>query len=166
MRRDGHHRWIRALDHRDEALISRALEIRGETGDVVRAPDGNAAGAALPRHASGRVERAPGEPRSGQAIAVPDLRGGPAGDHRGLTGLRHSVVRQLVEIQREQRETVRRVAEQVTVEQHVGDIARDVGARPPLDQRLGELAQLLGPVPDRSFIARRHGGTSLSKRLG
>ena len=53
----------------------------------------------------------------------------------GLAVLRHRALRELVEVRRGEREAVRRVAEQVAVDEHVGDVARHVVAHAGAHER-------------------------------
>ena len=82
------------------------------------------AGAVGGGHRRGGVERAQRQPRPRQPAAVPRLHGGARVDDLRLAGLRHRALLDLGEVRREQRQAVRRVAEQVAVDQHGGDVAR------------------------------------------
>ncbi len=119
---------IRAFDDHGQALVGRALQIRGEAGDVMRAADDDGAGAALARHRRGALERRAASATGRAGARRPRFPRGAAPDDLRLARFRHRALVDLGEIRREQREAVRRVAEQVGVEQDVGDVARDVGA--------------------------------------
>ncbi len=122
----------------------------------MRTADDDGAGTALARHDRRRGERAQGEPRPGQPVAIPGLRGEPTHQHRRLTGSGHPVVSELVEVRREQRETVRRMTEQVAVEQYAGDVRGDVAREArALQQRAREDAQVLGRVARVRLVAHR-----------
>ena len=63
---------------------------------------------------------------------------------------------ELVEVRREQRETVRRMTEEVAVEQYAGDVRGDVAREArALQQRAREDAQVLGRVPRVRPVAHR-----------
>ena len=125
---DAREQRIGAADHRHAPGGGDAREICREAGDVVRAADGDRAGAAFIGHRAGGVERAQREPGSGQAVAFPQLRRRAAIHHRRRTIFAHRPAFQFGEIGGEQREPVRRVAHEIAGDQNFGDVASDVGS--------------------------------------
>ena len=154
--RDGR---VGALDDGDQTDVGGALEIRRETGDVMRTANDHRPGAAGSRHLGGAIERTQCKPRPGQALAVPHLRGCAAAAHARLARRRHPAIDDLVEIGRKQRQPVRRVSEQVAVEQHIGDVPRDVVAHASvLEEVARENTQLIGAIAPRNFVVLHREG--------
>ncbi len=147
---------VRALDQGDQALVGGALQVRGETGDVMRMPDYDGARATLPRHGGGCLERTQRQPGAGKPLTVPGLDSAPTRDDRRFAAPGHPVVHKLVEIRREQGEAVRGVPEQIAIDEHVGDVAGHVAAHlRALEQRARECAQIRRSVAE--FGIRAHG---------
>ena len=101
-----------------------------EAGDVMRAADDDRCRCRAPPPSSPRASSARSVSHGpGRRLPVPRLRRRARIDDRRLARSspcgRFSIS---VEIRREQREAVRRVAEEIAGDEHVGDVARDVGA--------------------------------------
>ena len=125
---------------------------------MVRTPDDYGAGAARRGHCHGALECAQREPRSGQSFAVPIFGGSAAIEHVGCARLGHATVGQFVEVGREQRQAMRRVPEQVRIEQHRRNVDCDVGARTrAFEQRPRELSKRFGAVAKRGRGRRGRG---------
>ena len=149
------------MDECHRAAIGCAFQVRGETGDVMRASDHDGARAVHPGHRERGIERATYEPGARQPLPVPRLRDGCRVDDCRCARLRHSPLRELVEIIGEQRQTVRRVSHQVAVDQHGADIGGDVVAHADPHQQLDRVRAERRGIVARGGIGcgeRRHGG--------
>ena len=107
------------------------------------------------------------EPGARQPLPVPCLRDGCRVDDCRRARLRHSPLRELVEIVGEQRQTVRRVSHQVAVDQHGADIGGDVVAHADPQQQLDRVRAERRGVVARGGIGcgeRRHGGGAVRVR--
>src|SRR5581483_8411525 len=95
-----------------------------ETSDVMTAADRDGGHAVLPGARGGEIERAANQPWAGQPLAVPGDSGGKIREDPRFAGARHPAAFDFVEVRREQREAVRVVAEQVSFDEHLGDVPR------------------------------------------
>jgi len=160
-----HHRrnrGIGALDDRHETAFRRAQQVDGEAGDVMRAAMTTVPVPYVGRHRRCRIEGAQREPGPGQPLAVPCCAGRPRIDDGRLARLRHCAFLDFREIRREQCEAVRRVAEEVGGDEHVGCSGRDVVADAGvLQQRSRESTERGGGI-----TCVGHGRLILSSRCG
>ena len=148
-RRDALAIGIRTMDDAHLSACRDRRQVDGEAGDVMRAADDHRARAVLARERRCRIEGAAREPRSRQAIAVPELSRRARFQQRRLARCAHAAFGDLVEIRREQREAVRGVAHQVGVDEQFGDRARDVVAHARFrKQGCGQQHERCGVVAD------------------
>ena len=132
-------------DH--EPLVGHGLQVGLQASDVVSAPDRDRDGRVGQEPLARRGDRALDEPGARQPATVPGERRAKVAQRLGLALARHAAVRELVEVARQHVEAVRVVAEQVGLDQHVGDDRRPVGSEAGLlEQPRRERTQLLGPV--------------------
>jgi len=113
----------------------------------MRAADDHRARAARERHVRCRVEGAQRDPRTRQSRAVPRLNRRAHAANDGLPRLGHGALVDLGQVGREQREAVRRVAEEIAVEENGSDVVSDVvahaGAR---EQGVRERREIVGAI--------------------
>ena len=113
----------------------------------MRASNHDGAGTAHARHRRRTVERAQRQPRTGKSLAIPHFRGPVPTSHLRLAVLGHPSFDELLEIRREQRQAMRRVSEEIGIQQHLGDISGDVGAQSRVRCQFEcEVAEIVDPV--------------------
>ena len=127
MRGDTFHHRIGCHDHDHEAAVGESFQIGGQAGNVVAAPDHHRASAVGLGPFCRQLERPQGEPRSGKSQPVPGHGRRKICQHPRLSRLRHRTFFDLAQIDRQQREPVGVVAEQIAFDENFRHDVRLVG---------------------------------------
>jgi hypothetical protein len=121
VRGDARLRGVGAGQQNHAALRGRTLEIRGEAADVMALADRNG-GDSVRGHARQRLlDRSDHEPGSGQSSAVPAQGATAVGDDGRIAISGHAAGIERGKIGRGERQAVSGVAEQVALDQDLGD---------------------------------------------
>jgi hypothetical protein len=150
-----------------------ALEVRGETGDVMAFLDRDRGDAVLGRAREREVDRLDHQPGPRQPPAIPTERAAMVGDDRGLAVPGHAAVLERAQIGRGERQAMGRVPEQISLEQHLGDGRRLVlvkagraeQRRREPHQRLRWVNRILAPHA-RLLLTRDHASSQPRLRSG